>query len=94
MLGQVVRTHKPALRHFAIENIDGKVEGVEARCDSDRLIAPVNSQQAWSMPNAWGDGEVFDFGEDEATLASEKSPADREDTMLGADAIARSNALD
>ena len=77
-----------------IENIDGKVEGVEARCDSDRLVAPVRSQQAWSKPDEWSDCDVFQFGEDGATPALVERPADREDTMPGEDAIARSHALD
>lgn len=83
-----------ALCHFAIENIDGKVEDVEARGDSNCLVVPISSQQAWSKPDERGVCEVFELGEDGATPAFVARPADREDTMPGEDATARSHALD
>lgn len=92
--GQPVWTHKPSQRHFAIEDIDGNVERMEARCDTERLVAPIDTQLAWSIPEDWGDCEVFVFGDDGATFAFIESPAAKEETTLGEDAVARSNALD
>lgn len=92
--GQAVWAHKPSRRHFAIENIDGNVERLEARCDTDRLVAPVDSQLAWSIPEEWGNCEVFVFGDEGASFAFVESPASKEDITLGEDALARSNGLD
>lgn len=92
--GQPVWTHRPSLRHFAIEDIDGNVERMEARCDTERLVAPMDTQLAWSIPEDWGDCEVFVFGDDGTTFAFVESPAAKEETTLGEDAVARRNALD
>ena len=92
--GQPVWTHRPSLRHFAITDIDGNVERMEARCDTNRLVAPIDTQLAWSIPEDWGDCEVFVFGDDGTTFAFVESPGAKEDTTLGEDAVARSDALD
>ncbi|MDJ0758367.1 MAG: TonB family protein [Woeseiaceae bacterium] len=92
--GQALWAHKPSLRHFAIENIDGDIERVEARCDSGRLVAPIDSQEAWSIPEAWGDCEVFVFGEDGASFAFVESPAIKEDNELAEGALASSIVQD
>lgn len=80
--GQAVWAHKPSLRHFTLENIEGNVERLEARCDADRLVTSIDAQEAWSIPESWGDCDVFVFGEDGASFAFVESPSEDNDEKL------------
>lgn len=92
--GQAVWAHRPSRRHFTIENIDGNVERLEARCDNDRLIATVDLEAAWTLPADWGDCEVFVFGDEGAKFAFIESSETSQYPAPDEGAIAASSVLD
>ncbi len=61
-------THRPLHRSFAISEIDGNLERVEARCETRRFSTEVASDETIDIPEDWGNCEIFVFGDDGASF--------------------------
>ncbi len=61
-------SYAPIRRTFSFQNVSGKVERFEARCEGQRISDDVQQGQTWTLDDSWGFCRVFVFGDDNATF--------------------------
>ena len=77
--GEPLWYYEPARRTFSFANLSGNVERFEARCEKQRVQAPVEAGTEWTLAPEWGSCRVFVFGDDGATFEFVEHPAGAED---------------
>jgi TonB family protein len=84
--------YKPVRRTFSFANLSGNVTRFEARCESHRVQAAVETGKEWTLAPEWGSCRVFVFGDDGATFEFVEHPTDAGDDAPTA--AARDDVLD
>lgn len=92
--GDPLWTYSPVRRSFSFDELNGNVERFEARCESNRISAQVETDTKWSLPADWGSCQVFVFGDDAATFEFIEHGEDTGDISVGRSAVASNDVLD
>jgi TonB family protein len=90
--GEPLWYYKPARRTFSFANLSGNVTRFEARCESHRVQALVETGKEWTLAPEWGSCRVFVFGDDGAAFDFVEHQTDAGDEAPSA--VARDDVLD
>lgn len=67
--------HELLRRGFTIDQVAGRIDKVDIRCDWRRTTFDFDPAFVWQIPDSWGDCSVLVYGEDETTFKLVELPA-------------------
>jgi TonB family protein len=67
-------THQPLRRQFGIEDVNGRISGIDVRCQWHRALLTHDPQLAVRLADDWGDCDVYIYGEPGTTFTLVEYP--------------------
>lgn len=67
-------THKPLRRQFGIEDVEGRISGIDLRCLWHRAVITHDPGVALRLPGDWGNCDVYVYGEPGTTFTLVEYP--------------------
>lgn len=67
-------THQPLRRQFGIEDVNGRISGIDVRCQWHRALLEYDPDVALRLPEDWGDCDVYVHGEPGSTFTLVEYP--------------------